>query len=531
MGIQGLLPLLERATKPVNVLDLSGSVCVIDGNGWLHRASYGCAQDLYKGLQTDLYVNYFLKRCQHLVSVGIKPIVVFDGQRLPAKEVTHRQRQATKRNVRNKIELLLAEGQDSKANELMKQCIEITPQMTRKLINALREKQVDIIVAPFEADPQIAYLVNNGFADFVITEDSDLLVFNCRLCLFKLDAKGNGQLMDMSLLKECLGDGFDVNKLRHMSIMSGCDYLANLPGIGLQRAKKFFKLTTNSDLKTVLFKIPNYLKMTKKVKVSQQYVNDFIRADNTFRYQLVFCPKLRQLVPLTPYENNITANELSYAGIHFNEDLGNDFAFQYAIGNVDTKTLDIIDSYNFEPNEDSIWSKDWLNYKSKQPSLNESHHISHQSTVIPQTTVQSNNLSPNSFKRQKIDENTFVSCRQLVDEYSVEIFSKESSEEFQSKYFKREKKQNMFTSIANKRMRLTTDEDNCYNNVSQHSLNSSGNTTIDTLDDTLTMSDTERSEISETSDEDIGIFDDCFTNTKSIVSQSANKTFSSFLYQ
>ena len=32
------------------------------------------------------------------------------------------------------------------------------------------------LVAPFEADAQLAYLNLNGFADFVITEDSDLLV-------------------------------------------------------------------------------------------------------------------------------------------------------------------------------------------------------------------------------------------------------------------------------------------------------------------------------------------------------------------
>ena len=36
------------------------------------------------------------------------------------------------------------------------------------------------LVAPFEADAQLAYLNLNGFADFIITEDSDLLVYGCK---------------------------------------------------------------------------------------------------------------------------------------------------------------------------------------------------------------------------------------------------------------------------------------------------------------------------------------------------------------
>ena len=36
------------------------------------------------------------------------------------------------------------------------------------------------LVVSFEADPQLSYLNLNGFADFVITEDSDLLVYGCK---------------------------------------------------------------------------------------------------------------------------------------------------------------------------------------------------------------------------------------------------------------------------------------------------------------------------------------------------------------
>ena len=39
-------------------------------------------------------------------------------------------------------------------------------------------------MAPFEADAQLTYLNKEGYADVVITEDSDLLVFGCTQVIF-----------------------------------------------------------------------------------------------------------------------------------------------------------------------------------------------------------------------------------------------------------------------------------------------------------------------------------------------------------
>jgi exonuclease-1 len=38
---------------------------------------------------------------------------------------------------------------------------------------------IDVIVAPYEADAQLAYLNRTKIADYVITEDSDLVLFGC----------------------------------------------------------------------------------------------------------------------------------------------------------------------------------------------------------------------------------------------------------------------------------------------------------------------------------------------------------------
>ncbi|XP_068699358.1 exonuclease 1-like [Montipora capricornis] len=51
--------------------------------------------------------------------------------------------------------------------------------MSHKLLKVLRDKNMDCIVAPFEADAQLAYLNKNQLIDVVLSEDSDLLVFGC----------------------------------------------------------------------------------------------------------------------------------------------------------------------------------------------------------------------------------------------------------------------------------------------------------------------------------------------------------------
>ena len=58
----------------------------------------------------------------------------------------------------------------------------------------LLEKNIDYIVAPFEADTQLAYLNKNQLIYAVLIEDSDLLVFRCsEVCFFMVT---NGSVLN-----------------------------------------------------------------------------------------------------------------------------------------------------------------------------------------------------------------------------------------------------------------------------------------------------------------------------------------------
>lgn len=61
-------------------------------------------------------------------------------------------------------------------------------------------QNVHCIVAPYEADAQMAYLSRNNMIDVVITEDSDLLVFGAREVFYKMDKHGNGYVQSCVFL-------------------------------------------------------------------------------------------------------------------------------------------------------------------------------------------------------------------------------------------------------------------------------------------------------------------------------------------
>ncbi|XP_061084540.1 exonuclease 1 [Conger conger] len=342
MGIQGLLQFIKDASEAISVKKYKGQTVAVDTYCWLHKGAFSCAEKLAKGEPTDQYVTYCMKFVDMLLSFGVKPILVFDGCNLPSKKEVDTARRERRQANLQKGKQLLREGKISEARDCFTRCINVTPAMAREVIKAARRRGVDCVVAPYEADAQLAFLNKTGIAQAVITEDSDLLAFGCKKVILKMDKHGNGLEIDQSNLGRCraLGDVFTEEKFRYMCILSGCDYLASLYGIGLGKACKLLKVASNPDILKVIRKMGQYLKMN--VTVPDEYIEGFVKANNTFLYQLVFDPLRRKVVPLNPYADDIDPSSLSYAG----RNVGDVKGLQMALGNMDINTMQKIDDYN-----------------------------------------------------------------------------------------------------------------------------------------------------------------------------------------
>lgn len=116
--------------------------------------------------------------------------------------------------------------------------------MARRVIDACKLIGVKCIVAPYEADAQLYYLERTGIIDAIVSEDSDLLVFGAQCLITKLDQFGecveiNRQLFSAN--KDVTLAGWSDTEFRHMCILSGCDYLQNIPKMGLKTAHRLVR--------------------------------------------------------------------------------------------------------------------------------------------------------------------------------------------------------------------------------------------------------------------------------------------------
>jgi exonuclease 1 len=186
-----------------------------------------------------------MHRIKMLRHYGVEPYVVFDGDYLPSKLHTEDSRSSKREEHRSQGMRYYAQHQHTKATEQFQKCIDITPEMAYRFILALRREGINYVVAPYEADAQLAYLEKRGIIHAIVTEDSDLLVFGCKTLLLKMSQFGECIEIKREKFANVTGQitlrGLTDDDFRHMAILSGCDYLASINGVGLITAHRLLR--------------------------------------------------------------------------------------------------------------------------------------------------------------------------------------------------------------------------------------------------------------------------------------------------
>ena len=186
MGIKELLSVFKKISTRRHLSYYNGKRIAVDGYCWLHKSIYSLTPDILNNPYSKRYLYYLEKRLNHLLRFGIKPVIVFDGDKLPMKKCEEDEREKHRQEVRIQSRDLLNVGKIEEAQSKMIEGVDINPQMAYEFIKILRQKHIEYYVAPYEADAQLAYLSKAGLVDCVITEDSDLLALGCKRILYKL---------------------------------------------------------------------------------------------------------------------------------------------------------------------------------------------------------------------------------------------------------------------------------------------------------------------------------------------------------
>uniref|UniRef100_A0A7S1T5B9 Exonuclease 1 n=1 Tax=Compsopogon caeruleus TaxID=31354 RepID=A0A7S1T5B9_9RHOD len=302
MGVTGLLNMLKPVMEECHVERFRGARVGIDGYAWLHKGSFGCALELAEGLKPTGFVSYFMHRVKLLQHFGVRPVVVFDGADLPQKRKTDGDRAQRRRKNMQSGREAMRKGDRETASLCFRRAIDVTAEMADTIAQELKRHNVEYIVAPYEADAQLALLSLQGYIESVITEDSDLIVYGCSNILFKMNKFGEGSLYasdKLTEMREWSFAEFTREMFVMMSCLAGCDFFEGVPGLGIRKAHAIVK--KHRTFRNVVSSIQDDRKFQDFfIQYPSDFKEDFRRACLVFGHQTIWDPNLTTLRHLRP---------------------------------------------------------------------------------------------------------------------------------------------------------------------------------------------------------------------------------------
>jgi flap endonuclease-1 len=239
MGIKNLTKFIKEHSAngyvKINFNDLEDKVIAIDASLILY-------QFLIAIKSNDDLKNKDGKITSHIYAIIIKvltyikkkiyPIFVFDGKPPEIKTKTLQYRNQLKQKALDKLEdtnNILSEDDKIK---MQKRSLKITEEQVLECKEMLNILGIPYIESPSEADSQCAYLVKEGIAYAVISEDMDLLTFGTTKLI-----KGFNNKLEMYDLNIILKElNITYNEFIELSILFGCDYCTTIKKIGIKKA-------------------------------------------------------------------------------------------------------------------------------------------------------------------------------------------------------------------------------------------------------------------------------------------------------
>lgn len=343
-----------------------------------------------------------LNRVRMLIYFGVTPYLVFDGDMLPSKAETETARAARRQESKRNGMRLYHAGRVVQAQQELQKAVDVTPYMARLLIEELKKLNIQYVVAPYEADAQLVYLERQGLINGILSEDSDMLVFGAKRLLSKLDPHGECieiNRADFTACREISLVGWSDESFRQLCILSGCDYLASIPGMGLKTAYRYLRKFKSVE------RVVRMVQFEGKSRVPAGYLEDFKRAELTFLHQRVFCPHARKLTTLYPVPAGSAKEEgdMPFIG----QGMADETAVGVACGDLDPMTKEPIEIKQSYPER----SRMVLSRRQTLPSATEkrpTHSITSFFTPkrVPLGELDPNSLTPSPSQQQVLEANT-----------------------------------------------------------------------------------------------------------------------------
>ena len=293
MGIDSLNPLLREKCPEVFVrrplTDFTGKRIAIDANNWsfrmmaiAHKRSvYNIdvvVEDLDRSTTINFWFQHVLDGLCKILTCGITPIMVFDGQCPDQKTQTRELRRKKKEDSLAKAQQLreqlcktnvLDKNADTieELRKIMSRCSYISHNEMDMLRNILMGIGIPCLMAKGEAEQLCSMLAIEGYVEAVMSADTDNLAYGCPIVIidnaenvYDQDTKTRtSQVITVGIKDVLTGLGITFARFVDLCIMMGCDYNDNIPQIGGTRALKLINKFGSIDNIPRLLPTPNLI--------------------------------------------------------------------------------------------------------------------------------------------------------------------------------------------------------------------------------------------------------------------------------
>ena len=253
------------------------------------------------------HLSGILYRNSSMVEKGIKPIYIFDGKAPELKSET----QAKRREVRDEAEKIykdaLAKGDTEKARKYAMRSSKLSPEIIESSKKLLTLMGIPYVDAKGEGEAQAAYLVQNGDAYAVASQDYDCLLFGAKRVVRNLAVNSNlGNLEYYQLDKVLRELDITIEELIDMGILIGTDFCAGLKGVG---AKTALKLAHKGQLKENIAELQK--ESTHDLdEVREIFLNHNVNTDYKIKWEK---PKKDKIIEFLCYEHGFSEDRVSKA--------------------------------------------------------------------------------------------------------------------------------------------------------------------------------------------------------------------------
>ena len=265
MGVK-ITELIQDVKKIITFENLMGKTIAIDAFNTLYqflsiiRGVDGSPLKDYNGNVTS-HLSGILYRTIRIIEKDIKPIYVFDGPPNPLKMEEIERRRAIRRDATKKTK----EAQDLGMIEDAKKFAQGTSRLNSTMIEESKElitaMGIPIIQAAQDGEAQAAFLVQNGDAWAVASQDYDSFLFGANRIVRNLSHNQSRKVKSTKIKIDL--EWYSLNRILEYSeisreqlidigILSGVDFFPGISGIGAKTAFKLIK--EHGDLVVLLEK-------------------------------------------------------------------------------------------------------------------------------------------------------------------------------------------------------------------------------------------------------------------------------------